>query len=84
MEEDIKILKELIENANIEDMDMNDCFGGEHLEAIENILARLEQDEKVIERLKADYEKEVSLYNSKEQLKCNTEVMRYLEEVLYE
>lgn len=38
-EEDIKILEEMIENANIENMDMNDCFGGEHIEAIEHILS---------------------------------------------
>lgn len=37
--EDIKILEEMIENANIENMDMNDCFGGEHIEAIEHILS---------------------------------------------
>ena len=29
----------MIENANIENMDMNDCFGGEHIEAIEHILS---------------------------------------------
>ena len=39
LEEEIKILEEMIENANIENMDMNDCFGGEHIEAIENILS---------------------------------------------
>lgn len=38
-EEDIKILEEMIENANIENMDMNNCFGGEHIEAIEHILS---------------------------------------------
>lgn len=38
IEEDIKILEEMIENANIENMDMNNCFGGEHIEAIEHIL----------------------------------------------
>lgn len=38
-EEDVKILEEMIENANIENMDMNDCFGGEHIEAIEHILS---------------------------------------------
>lgn len=37
--EDIRILEEMIENANIENMDMNDCFGGEHIEAIEHILS---------------------------------------------
>lgn len=37
-EENIKRLEELIENANIEDADMNNCFGGEHIEAIENLL----------------------------------------------
>ena len=39
IEEDIKIVEEMIENANIENMDMNDCFGGEHIEAIEHILS---------------------------------------------
>ena len=39
IEEDIKILEEMIENANIENMDMNDCFGGEHIDAIEHILS---------------------------------------------
>lgn len=42
MEEDIKILRELEKNANIENADMNDCFGGEHIEAIENVLKELE------------------------------------------
>ena len=39
IEEDMKILEEMIENANIENMDMNNCFGGEHIEAIEHILS---------------------------------------------
>ncbi|HJJ14172.1 MAG TPA: hypothetical protein OIM42_04865 [Clostridiaceae bacterium] len=39
IEEDMKILEGMIENANIENMDMNDCFGGEHIEAIEHILS---------------------------------------------
>lgn len=39
IEEDIKILEEMIENANIENMDMNDCFGGEHIDAIEHVLS---------------------------------------------
>ena len=37
--EEIGILEEMIENANIENMDMNDCFGGEHIEAIDHILS---------------------------------------------
>ena len=37
--EEIGILEEMIENANIENMDMNNCFGGEHIEAIEHILS---------------------------------------------
>lgn len=41
MEETINILEEMIENANIEDVDMNDCFGGEHIEAIENLIERI-------------------------------------------
>ena len=39
IEEDIKILEEMIENANIEYMDINDCFSGEHIEAIQHILS---------------------------------------------
>ena len=39
IEEDIEILEEMIENANIENMDMNNCFVGEHIEAIEHILS---------------------------------------------
>ena len=39
IEEDIIKIEEMIENANIENMDMNDCFGGEHIEAIEHILS---------------------------------------------
>ena len=59
IEEDIKILEEMIENANIENMDMNNCFGGEHIEAIEHILSDYkrvlkenEQKEELIERMK--------------------------------
>ena len=61
IEEDIKILEEMIENANIENMDMNNCFGGEHIEAIEHILSDykrvLEINEVLLkenEELKAD------------------------------
>ena len=39
IEEDIKTIEKMIKNANIENMDMNDCFGGEHIEAIEHILS---------------------------------------------
>ena len=39
LEEEIEILEEMIENANIENMDMNNCFGGEHIEALEHILS---------------------------------------------
>lgn len=51
-EEDIKILEEMIENANIENMDMNNCFGGEHIEAIEHILSdykRLQEEFKAVD-----------------------------------
>ena len=61
IEEDIEILEEMIENANIENMDMNNCFGGEHIEAIEHILSDykrvLEINEVLLkenEELKAD------------------------------
>ena len=54
IEEDIKILEEMIENANIENMDMNNCFGGEHIEAIEHILSDYKRVLKENEELKAD------------------------------
>lgn len=67
-EEDIKILEEMIENANIENMDMNNCFGGEHIEAIEHILSdykKLQEEFKAVdsecsrlERKEADMERE--------------------------
>jgi len=50
--ENIKILEELIENANIENMDMNDCFGGEHIEAIERFLSNYKRILKENEKLK--------------------------------
>lgn len=52
IEEDIKILEEMIENANIENMDMNNCFGGEHIEAIEHILSDYKRVLKENEELK--------------------------------
>lgn len=54
IEEDIKILEEMIENANIENMDMNNCFGGEHIEAIEHILSDYKRVLKENEELKQD------------------------------
>lgn len=70
-EEDIKILEEMIENANIENMDMNNCFGGEHIEAIEHILSdykRLQEEFKAVdsecsrlERKEAEQEKIIDL-----------------------
>ena len=51
--EDIRILEEMIENANIENMDMNDCFGGEHIEAIEHILPDYKRVLKENEELKS-------------------------------
>lgn len=45
MEEDIKRLEEMIENANVEDADMNDCLGGEHIEALQNLLTRYKEIE---------------------------------------
>lgn len=52
IEEAIKILEEMIENANIENMDMNNCFGGEHIEAIEYILSEYKKILKENETLK--------------------------------
>ena len=54
IEEDIKILEEMIENANIENMDMNDCFGGEHIEAIEHILSDYKRVLKENEQLRTE------------------------------
>lgn len=53
--EDIRILEEMIENANIENMDMNDCFGGEHIEAIEHILSDYKRVLKENEELNLKY-----------------------------
>lgn len=58
IEEDIEILEEMIENANIENMDMNNCFGGEHIEAIEHILSDYKKMLKEIEGLKEKYDKD--------------------------
>lgn len=55
IEEDIKMLEETIENANIENMDMNDCFGGEHIEAIEHILPDYKRVLKENEELNLKY-----------------------------
>lgn len=50
--EEIGILEEMIENENIENMDMNDCFGGEHIEAIEHVLSDYKRVLKENEELK--------------------------------
>ena len=50
--EEIGILEEMIENANIENMDMNDCFGREHIEAIEHIISDYKRVLKENEELK--------------------------------
>jgi hypothetical protein len=57
IKEDMKILEEMIENANIENMDMNNCFGGEHIEAIEHILSDYKRVLKENEELKSNNEK---------------------------
>ena len=57
IEEAIKILEEMIENANIENMDMNNCFGGEHIEAIEHILSEYKKVLKENEQFKKENEK---------------------------
>ena len=59
--EEIGILEEMIENANIENMDMNDCFGGEHIEAIEHILSDYKRVLKENEQLR----REVNSLNGK-------------------
>lgn len=56
IEEAIKILEEMIENANIENMDMNNCFGGEHIEAIEYILSDYKRVLKENQELKEENE----------------------------
>ena len=59
MEEDIKILEEMIEKANVENADMNDCFGGEHIEAIENLLKENKTSKEAINTLTNKLEKVV-------------------------
>ena len=74
MDEDIKILEEMIENANIENMDMNDCFGGEHIEAIEHILSDYKRVLKINEVLLKENEelkKYKEYYSSARQLVDN-------------
>lgn len=63
--EDIRILEEMIENANIENMDMNNCFGGEHIEAIEHILSDYKRVLKINE----------VLLKENEMYKRNSEIM---------
>lgn len=70
IKEDIKILEEMIENANIENMDMNDCFGGEHIEAIEHILSDYkrvlkenEELEEINNELEAEKNEAIRRYN---------------------
>lgn len=58
IEDDIKIIEKMIENANIENMDMNDCFGGEHIEAIEHILSDYKRVLKENEELKVELERQ--------------------------
>lgn len=41
-------LEQLIKEVNKEDADMNDCFCGEHLEAIQIILKELDNSDKII------------------------------------
>ena len=60
--EEIGILEEMIENANIENMDMNDCFGGEHIEAIEHILSDYKRVLKEAERYKNMYKAEHEIH----------------------
>ena len=60
LEEAIKILNELKEKANIEDIDMNDCFNGEHIQAIETVLQSLQNSipkKKIEEYLEEETEK---------------------------
>lgn len=73
IEEDIKTIEKMIKNANIENMDMNDCFGGEYIEAIEHILSdykKLQEEFKEVDhecsRLE---EKEVELEKENEKWK---------------
>jgi len=51
IKEDIEVLEKMIKNANIENMDMNDCFGGEHIEVIEHILSEYKRLQKENEKL---------------------------------
>lgn len=85
IEEDIKILEEMIENANIENMDMNDCFGGEHIEAIEHIILdykKLQEEFKEVDHECSRLEqKELRLEKENQELKQDISHM-YNEEVV--
>lgn len=85
IEEDIKILEEMIENANIENMDMNDCFGGEHIEAIEHIILdykKLQEEFKDVDHECSRLEqKELRLEKENQELKQDISHM-YNEEVI--
>lgn len=73
IEEDIKLLEEMIENANIENMDMNNCFGGEHIEAIEHILLDYKRVLKENQILKKEKEQAWEEWNNLEQGSYETE-----------
>lgn len=62
MEEDIKILEEMIKKANVENADMNDIFYGEHIQAIENLISR----NKELEKYEKYYETERVIWSRKD------------------
>lgn len=69
LDEAIEKLNELKEKANIENMDMNDCFYGEHIEATETVLQELENSipkkkiEDKIKKLESKIPKDINCAN---------------------
>jgi hypothetical protein len=64
MEEDIKILKEYLEECKSKFLLGSEVYGTELYKPISNILNRLEQDERVIEEIAKQIEKDTEWYLS--------------------
>ena len=71
----IEDLNKLIIDANTEDADMNDCFGGEHIEGIETLLKLIEKQQALIENYK------IAFYNEKDIVKEQQKEITRLENI---
>lgn len=54
LKEAIEKLNNLIKNANVEDIDMNDIFGGEHIEAINTVLEELNKEKALYHNIRLE------------------------------